>query len=395
MPLFEANLLTAGGVHKKTVDAPDESSAREHLTAEEGVVAVLAIRKKGSLISRTRTPKFPLSLFLQELSTLLDAGLSLIESIEALGEKAGGRGQRSVFEQLVAKMREGQPFSQALATQPTIFPPLLIATVQASEGSGQLPTALRRFQHYELRLEQVRKRVTGALVYPVVVLTLGAGILFFMLFFVVPRFSAVFESMPTLPATAQVMLWWSEVVKAHGTLLISAVVATVVAAFAAVRTQRAKRMFANLLWRTPKLKDACHLFALSRFYRTAGLLLMGGTPAIEAFELSGRVLTSRYAERLGYAIANLREGLPVASVMTEHGLTTPVAERLLRVGEHSGELGGMCEKIAHFHDGALDRAIEMFSKLFEPILMLGVGTMVGAIVMLLYMPIFELASSIS
>lgn len=148
------------------------------------------------------------------------------------------------------------------------------------------------------------------------------------------------------------------------------------------------------MWRAPKVRDVCALFALTRFYRTVGLLIAGGTPVIDALELSGKVLPAHFGARLAAALTELRAGRSVSTVFAAHALTTSVAERLLRVGEQSGDLGGMCEHIAQFHDGALDRSIEMISKVFEPVLMLAVGATVGAVVLLLYMPIFELAGSV-
>ncbi|WP_232440302.1 type II secretion system F family protein [Burkholderia ubonensis] len=333
-------------------------------------------------------------MFLQELSTLLDAGLVLIEAIEALREKANDSAAAEILGKVLATMYEGQPFSKALAAQPLVFPPLLVATVESSEGSGQLPVALQRFQHYEVRLEQIKKRVTGALVYPCVVLTVGAVIMLFMAFMVIPRFSAVFEAMQELPPAARAMLAWSDIVKAHGTVLLSGLGVGLAAIVLVLRTAAARSALLRAMWRLPKLKDVCHLFVLARFYRTVGLLLLGGTPLVDALGLAGKILPADYAGRLALALEQLRAGCRASTVLAAHGLTTSVAERLLRVGEQSGDLGGMCERIAHFHDGALDRAIEMFSKIFEPVLMLCVGGMVGTIVVLLYMPIFELAGSV-
>lgn len=391
-------MIAGGRCIERTVDALDEDAARQQCESRDAHgmdVTVLSVESHARFGWRPRQPKFALGLFLQELSTLLDAGLALIEAIEALRDKAhADKGMYTVLGALVARMREGQPLSRALAAQPAVFPELLVATVEASEGSGQLPMALRRFQHYETRIEQIRKRVSGALVYPGMVMAVGAGILLFMLFFVIPRFSTVFESMAQLPATARVMLWWSGVVGQHGMALAVALAGAAIGMVATLRTRGARQALQRLMWRVPRLKDICHLFVLSRFYRTVGLLLCGGTPLIDALRLSRRILPAAYAARLAQAITQLQAGLPVAGVLDEHGLTTAVAQRLLRVGEQSGSLGEMCEKIAHFHDGTLDRAIETFSKLFEPLLMLGVGAVVGTIVMLLYLPIFELASSI-
>jgi len=231
-------------------------------------------------------------------------------------------------------------------------------------------------------------------VYPLVVIAVGFGILLFMLFFVVPRFAVVFESMRDLPATAEAMLWWARLVQSDGEWLGAGIGATLLVTALALRTQRMKTALMNLFWRLPKLRDVGNLFVLARFYRTVGLLIEGGTPALQAFELSERILPAAYAQRLELALQELRAGRTVAETLTRHGLTTAVAERLLRVGEQSGDLGGMCERIAQFHDGTLDHAIEVFGKVFEPLLMLVVGGLVGAIVILLYMPIFEMAGSL-
>ncbi|WDD92722.1 type II secretion system F family protein [Burkholderia sp. FERM BP-3421] len=397
MHAFQVRLLDGGKVVERTVQATDEADARAQVGAAGAGAAgiVLQVRRRGRTGARGRRPAFELALFLQELSTLLDAGLVLIEALEALRDKTGGgKGAKSVIDRILAVMVEGQPFSKALAKQPDAFPALLVATVESSEGSGQLPVVLKRYQQYETRIAQIRKRVTGALVYPALVIGVGVGILMFMAFFVIPRFSAVFETMNTLPATAQAMLWWSRLLEARGAVIGAALVALAAAAVAAVRGGLAGRIGLKLLWRLPKLRDIAALFALTRFYRTVGLLIGGGTPVLAALELAGKILPAHFHARLAAALAALRAGRPVSAVLAGQGLTTSVAERLLRVGEQSGDLGGMCEHIAQFHDGALDRAIEMLSKVLEPVLMLAVGATVGAVVVLLYMPIFELAGSI-
>ncbi|KVC58850.1 type II secretion system F family protein [Burkholderia stagnalis] len=393
MDAFRVRVLAGGKVTQQTVDATSEAEARARVAEQGGVV--LEVRRDTRIGRRRRAPKFALTLFLQELSTLLDAGLVLMEALEALRDKAdSGKDAKHVIDRILAVMVEGQPLSKALAQQPAIFPPLLVATIESSEGSGQLPVVLKRYQQYEVRIEQVRKRVTGALIYPAVVIGVGIAILLFMAFFVIPRFAVVFESLATLPATAQAMLWWATLLRENGMAVGLAVAASCAGVVPAIRSAAVKRAAQRLMWRAPKVRDICALFALTRFYRTVGLLIAGGTPAIVALELSGKVLPEHFRARLAAALAEMRAGRPVAAVLAAHALTTSVAERLLRVGEQSGDLGGMCEHIAQFHDGALDRAIEMLSKVFEPVLMLAVGATVGAVVLLLYMPIFELAGSV-
>ncbi|KVT50842.1 type II secretion system F family protein [Burkholderia ubonensis] len=393
METFRIRMLADGRIVQQTVEGASAAEVRARFAVQG--IAVLEIRRDARFGRRGRAPKFALALFLQELSTLLDAGLVLIEALEALRDKAdAGKAAKHVIDRILAVMVEGQPLSKALAQQPDVFPPLLVATVESSEGSGQLPVALKRYQQYEVRIEQIRKRVMGALIYPAVVIGVGVAILLFMAFFVIPRFAVVFESLTTLPATAQAMLWWATLLRENGMAVGAAVAASFAGAALAVRSAAVRRAAQRLMWRAPKVRDVCALFALTRFYRTVGLLIAGGTPVIAALELSGKTLPDHFRARLAAALTELRAGRPVASVLAAHALTTSVAERLLRVGEQSGDLGGMCEHIAQFHDGALDRSIEMLSKVFEPVLMLAVGATVGAVVLLLYMPIFELAGSI-
>ncbi len=393
MPAFSVRLLNAGKLIERIIEGVDAADVRVQLGRGSGIV--VAVQKKRGISLRSRAPKFALALFLQELSTLLDAGLVLIEALEALRDRAdAGKSATSVIARILAVMYEGQPLSKALAKQPEIFPELLVATIESAEGSGQLPCVLKRYQQYETRIVQIKKRVVGALVYPAVVISVGLGILLFMAFFVIPRFAAVFETLNTLPATAQLMLWWANLLKENGMLVGILMAAVIAGAVLLLRTQTAKNMLRRGMWRTPRIRDVCALFALTRFYRTVGLLITGGTPVIWALELSGKILPEHYRLSLAMALTDLRAGQPVAAVLASRGLTTSVAERLLRVGEQSGNLGGMCEHIAHFHDTALDRSIETFSQIFEPILMLAVGATVGAVVILLYMPIFELAGSI-
>ncbi|WP_296657344.1 type II secretion system F family protein [Paraburkholderia sp.] len=390
---FDVRLLVDGKLVERVVHGRDAADVRAQLGASSGIV--LKIGRRARFGARRKAPAFALTLFLQELSTLLDAGLVLIEALEALRDKAGAdRGSKPVLDRVVGVMVEGQPFSKALAKQPDVFPALLVATIESAEGSGQLPVVLKRYLQYEMRIAQIRKRVTDALVYPALVIGIGCAILMFMAFFVIPRFATVFETMNTLPATARAMLAWSNLLAKHGGAMGVALAAAAVLAVGAIRGGAAKRLGARLMWRVPKVRDIAGLFALTRFYRTTGLLIEGGTPALGALELAGKTLPAQHRARLDTALVELRAGRTVSAVLAQHALTTPVAERLLRVGEQSGDLGGMCEHIAQFHDSALDRAIEMASKVFEPVLMLVVGGIVGAVVVLLYMPIFELAGSI-
>lgn len=395
MACYKAQLLKAGKVEFRLIHAPDQMSARGQICqADEQLLSLK--RQRNFKQKRTYGKGFALAVWLQEMSALLDAGLSLVETLEALRDKSGGSAstQRAVLEGLLNNLYQGRTLSQAMEEQPTIFPALLAATVASAEGSGQLPNALRRYQHYAVRIDTLRKRIIGALVYPSVVMTVGLGILLFMLFSVIPSFASVFESLDSLPPTAEIMLWWAEQVHTRGIEIVIGMILLLIVGIVLVRSSPVRIWLYKLPWRIPHIKEIAHWFVLARFYRSVGLLLAGGIPLLSALMLSRALLPKDYAMRLAAAQELLRAGQSVADTLSEQKLTTPVAERLLRAGEQGGNLSDMCERIALFHDGALDQALEVFSKIFEPILMLGVGGLVGVIVTLLYMPIFELAGSV-
>ena len=389
---FDARIVRDGQLHTLRVQALDVDQARHQLQADGAQVISLQARRQ--LRWPGRRARFALGLFIQELVVLLDAGLVLVEAVETLRDKAAPGINRQVMSDLLASMYQGNSLSKALQLKPEVFPSLLIATVASSEHSGQLSVALRRYHHFEAHLEAVKKRVSGALMYPMVVLSVGALILVFLLFFVIPRFAAVFDAVADLPATARLMVWWGDLVQTQGNLLLTGLVLAVGGMVLLLRSAAFKQRAARLLWKIPSLGAQRTLFVLARFYRTAGMLLMGGMPVVTAVALSGALLPAERQADLRHAMTDIQAGQPLSTSLARHQLTTAVAERLLRVGEQSGELAAMCERIAQFHDEALERAIELFSKVFEPLLMLVVGGLIGLIVFMLYMPIFELAGSI-
>ena len=389
---IDARIIRDGHLQTLRLQAVDMAHARQQLQA--GGVQVISLRARRHLTLPGRRAKFALGLFIQELVVLLDAGLVLVEAVETLRDKAPPGINRQVMSDLLASMYEGNSLSRAMQLKPQTFPELLVATVASSEHSGQLAVALRRYHHFEAHLETVKKRVSGALMYPLVVLSVGALILVFLLFFVIPRFASVFDAVADLPATARFMVWWGALVDTRGTELLIGLALAAVALVLLFRSAAFKRRAANLFWKIPSLGAQRTLFILARFYRTAGMLLMGGMPVVTAVQLSGALLPPEREGDLRHALTDIQAGQPLSTALARHQLTTPVAERLLRVGEQSGELASMCERIAQFHDEALERAIELFSKVFEPLLMLVVGGLIGLIVFMLYMPIFELAGSI-
>jgi general secretion pathway protein F len=391
---YRVRVEADGDQQELELDAANEDQLRQQVNAMGFLFIEAKPLETRRLSLSFRKPVFERTLFTQELIALLEAGLSLVETVETLRDKSKEGLNRAVLQQIVAALYEGEPLSRALERQPEHFPPLYVATVASAEQTGHLAEALKRYHHYDARLSSVRKKVVSSMVYPSIVIATGALIVLFLAFYVIPKFSQVFASMKDIPFSARVMLAWGNLVQAHGGVLLACLFAAVAGAGLSLRSAKVRaRIFATLL-SLPKLAAYQRLFALTRFYRTLGLLLAGGMSMVTSMELAAQVLPAQMQSALGDALDEIRAGKPVSNALPGANLTTPVAERLIRVGEQSGELAGMVTRSAEFCDEELDRAIDMLMRVVEPVLMLVVGGVIGTIIFLLYMPIFQLAGAV-
>lgn len=385
----------ATGVAVLGLEAADRDGAAA-LARGQGYT-VLSIRAAGGVrgLPLSRPVRFPVLLFAQDLNALLEAGLSLVEAVESLAEKDRSGSSGRVLAGVIARLREGQSFSQALGADPGAFPEFFVATVRASERSGALAESLARFAAYQSQLDAVKKKVVSASIYPVLLLGAGGLALVFLLAYVVPRFAGVFvDAGLELPWSTRLLVAWGELVQAHGTAL-AATAAAVTAGLAWTLSQRAVRIkLLGLAWRLGPIGERLRVFQLARFYRTVGMLVQGGLPLVQALDLAATMLPGLLRARLALARRDISEGLPTSEAFERHGLATPVALRMLRVGERGGNLGEMLGRIAAFLDEETARWIDWFTRLFEPVLMALIGLLVGTIIVLMYVPVFELAGAV-
>ncbi len=379
----EMVLLNISAMHEQ--DALTQAQSR-------GYTPISAIAQNAS---KQRNQKFPLILFSQELLALLEAGLNLVEAIETLAVKDDRNDGKSILDNLLQSLYQGHTFSASLEQQPQAFPMLFVATVKASEKTGDLPQALSRYVAYELQIGQLKKKIISASIYPILLMSVGGLVILFLLGFVVPKFSRIYEGTGgELPFLSQVLLAWGVFLENHGTLMMLVFIGLVAAIFAGFSQPAARKWLAQQLWKIPALGDRLRIYQLARFYRTLGMLLKGGTPILLALQSVSGLLDSALQNSMKRASAAINEGLPISEALDKTGLTTPVALRMLAVGERGGNIGDMMERIASFYDDELSRWIDWFTRLFEPILMLMIGLVIGVVVLLLYMPIFELAGNI-
>jgi general secretion pathway protein F len=392
---FELKAITSDGrVEWLDFQAPDRASAVSQV--EQRGYTVLNVRAKSLLASwRGAGGRFPVVLFSQELRVLLAAGLPLVEAIETLGQKERGAESRAVLERITEVLREGRPLSSALEQFQHAFPALYVATVRAAERTSDLAPALGRYIAYAQQLEAIRKRVVNASIYPLLLMGVGGAVALFLLFYVVPRFGRIYEERGAeLPFFSRILLSWGQAVDAHGFLVFAALAGSVAAAVYALRSTNLRARIGDALWRVPAIGERLKVYQLARFYRTIGMLLRGGMPLVAALDMGAELLHPVLRERLAAASRAISEGRVVSQSMEAAGLTTPVALRMLAVAEKGGNMGEMMEQVAAFHDEELARWVDWFTRMFEPLLMALIGLVIGVIVILMYMPIFELAGGI-
>jgi general secretion pathway protein F len=383
-----------GRVELLDFQAADPASAVQQI--EERGYTVLSVRARALIAPwRGRAGRFPVVLLSQELRVLLAAGLPLVEAIETLAHKERSAEFRSVLERIAAVLREGRPFSVALEEFPQFFAPLYVATVRAAERTSDLAPALGRYVAYAAQLEAVRKRVANASIYPLLLIAVGGLVALFLLFYVVPRFGHIYEDRgASLPFFSRLLLGWGQAVHAHGGITLGLLTCLIAGALYLFHLPAVRARLGAMLWRVPAIGERMKVYQLARFYRTTGMLLRGGMPLVTALDMAAQLLHEVLRKRLVAARRAVSEGRVLSQSLEAAGLTTPVALRMLAVGERSSNMGEMMEQVALFHDEELARWVDWFTRLFEPILMALIGLAIGVIVILMYMPIFELAGGL-
>lgn len=376
-----------------TVDALDEAEARR-LMGERGHEVVSLRSDEGPWRIGARQAAFPLVLFSQELLALLRSGVGIVEAVQTLVEKETRAATREVLERVRAALREGLSFSTALQAQPHAFTPLYVATVRASERTSNLAEALERYVDYARRIDEIKGKLINAAIYPVMLVAVSLLVMGFLMVYVVPRFANVYQDMgDKLPWASRWMLHWGQTVEQHGMALAVALGGVVLLAASPL----GRGLWAWLLqrvWSLPAIGERLRVFQLARLYRTVGMLLRGGIAVVPALDMVKGLLSPALRDSLAAAGAQVREGLPLSGALAAHGLTTPVSLRLLSVGERTGNMGEMLERAAAFHDEELARSAEWATRVVGPVLMLVMGVLIGTIVVLMYLPIFQLAESI-
>ena len=394
--LFQLKTISrSGAIALLSIEAVDAADAAQRAAADG--MGVLSIRgaRTGFTFGGAARPRFPLLQFAQELNALLESGITLIEAIETLAEKEEKPAQRQVYAGFINDLREGRSFSAALEAQPLVVPPLFVATVRASERTGNLSDALSRFSTYQVQLNLVRGKLVSAAIYPVLLLAVGSLVIAFLMIYVVPRFARIYNDIGgDLPLMSRWLLDVGGFMGEHGLAACAAAAVAVACGVTAMRGRKVRAWASAQIWRIGFVGTRLKVYQLARFFRTVGMLVRGGVPMVTALEMAQGLLQSHLQIALESAVRLVREGQSLSQSLAAHGLSTPVVARMLRVGEKSGEIGVMLERIALFYDAQVERAADWLTRLLSPVLMLLMGLIIGTVVVLMYLPIFQLAEQI-
>jgi len=390
---FHAKILTtAHAVQDITVDAAGEAEARQLIASGGG--RVIELRAGNSLAaSRGSRRVFNLAVFNQQLHSLLAAGQTVVDAIDLLGQNDRKTDSRAVYQVLLHELRQGNQLSDAMGCLPSVFPMLYVAMVRASETTGTVRASIERYMHYQRQVDEIRGKLKAAATYPAILLGVGALVITFLMLYVLPRFAAVYEDAGTMRhSEVGFAQWWGMFVRDNTILAWTSVGVVMLAVVVAIWHPAVRGALYRRLIASPYVGERIHTLQLGRLYRTLGMLLHSGLSVLPAMRMTRASLPAAMHDDLDLAARLVSEGMPMSHAMRERGLSTEVAVRLLVAGESSGNLDEMMERIADFYDQETARWIDGAGRLIEPVLMLGIGLVVGAIVLMLYSPIFDLAN---
>ena len=396
MAAFAYNAINSLGVESAgQISASDAGSARD-LLRQRGLrpIALSEIDAgSGSGGRRKKVKQRSLQIFSRQFATMIDAGLNVVSSLVILEQQTDDKALAEVIREVRSDVEGGSLLSQAMAKHPKVFDNLYIAMVEAGEAAGILDSVLDRVAHQIEKEMKIRRRVKGAMIYPTLVLCFAFLVLAGMLMFLVPIFEDIFKDLGgELPMLTKVVVTASDIMKGYWFIIFPAI------GFGFWGFRRWKKTPAGRqVWDRFKLRAPGGIgkvvlkVTMARFSRTLATLVAAGVDIIKALEISGQTAGNWVIESaLADVRAKVHQGVPIAQPLIENPVFPPLVSQMVKVGEETGELEKMLDKIADFYEDEVDASIQALTSIVEPIMMIGVGLVVGIIIIAMYMPMFKL-----
>ena len=398
MAAYGYSAIDAQGIELRgEIHAPDVDAAREQLRLRGLLAQYLhELPAEGEEGVRTVFKKIKpksLQIFSRQFATMIDAGLSVVSALVILEEQTDDKYLSAVISELRADVEGGLLLSQAMARHPKVFNRLYIAMVEAGEAAGILDQVLDRVAFQIEKETQIKRRVKGAMIYPTMVLIFATLVLIGMLLFLVPIFVDIFKTLGgDLPTLTQYVVGMSDFLRANWMFVFPAIAGAIFGFRKAKKTEPGRKIWDRFKLKVPmKIGGVVLKVTIARFSRTLSTLVAAGVDIIQALEITGQTAGNWVVEEaLSDVRARVHEGMPIAQPIVENEVFPPMVGHMVKLGEETGELEKMLGKIADFYEDEVDSAISTLTSVIEPVMMIGVGLMVGVIIISMYLPMFKM-----
>ncbi|MGD8344666.1 MAG: type II secretion system F family protein [Desulfobacterales bacterium] len=336
-------------------------------------------------------------LFARQFSTMIDAGLPIIQCLEILHTQQNNKTFKGMIKDIKEKVESGATLAEALKQFPKHFDDLFVNMIAAGEAGGILDAILRRLAAYMEKAAKLKSQVKGAMTYPIVTLIIAIIVLAVILVFVIPVFEEMFADFGgELPLPTQIVVAASEMVKSKILYIIIALIIFGIALKKAYATEKGQDMVDDLVLKIPVFGELLRKVAVAKFTRTMGTMLASGVAILEALDIVAKTSGNRTIEKAIYDVrSGIAEGRTMADPLQESGVFPAMVCQMIGVGESTGALDAMLEKIADFYDEEVDQAVENMTALIEPFMLVFLGATIGGLVVAMYLPIFKMAGAIS
>jgi len=398
MAAFAYDAINAQGLELSgVIHAPDLTAAREQLQAR-GLLPQSLDERAGEGGARGVFKKIKpksLQIFARQFATMIESGVSVVAALVTLEEQTDDKYLAEVIADVRSDVEGGVILSRALARHPKVFNRLFVAMVEAGESSGTLDIVLDRVAIQIEKETQIKRKVKGAMVYPVLVMTFAVLVLMFMLLFIVPVFQNVFKSLHgSLPAPTLFIMALSNGLRHWWFVIFPLIIAGGFGLMKLKRTERGRQVWDRMKLKVPmRIGETVLKVTMARFSRTLSTLIAAGVDIIKALEITGQTAGNWVVEdALAGVRAKVHQGIPIAQPLIENDIFPPMVSQMVKIGEETGELEKMLSKIADFYEDEVDSAIATLTSIIEPLMMIMVGAMVGVIVISMYLPMFRMLS---
>ena len=401
MPSYICKIGTADGrIVDKDFEAASKSALRASLEEQGFRVFSVRLRLFQALSGkRSGSGRFTGRRFLsfnQELVVLLKSGLPILQVLDTVTERLEAGRLLEVMREIQEDIRGGAVLSEAFGKFPRFFPPLYIASFRAGEQTGELPLTLSRYISYQQRAEKLKAKIKSASFYPVILTSFVVVVVLFLMLWVVPTFTQIYaDSDVELPLATRIIIYSADIMVEGIPILLFTVIGAFFTLRSALRTDRGRNFRDRLKLKLPFFGALFSDYAIASFCRTLGTTLQSGIPIVQALQMSrGTLDNSLFEEKMTVVIKRVQEGMSISNALEQTSFFPGLALRMIGVGETSSSLSEMLVDVADYYEDEVERRLDRLSALIEPVLMLGMGLLVGAIVVAMYLPIFQMGATV-